>query len=114
MPDAVAELRAMPPAARRDILRALAPEERKLVQTLLIDTNAPAPVALTEAPNGHSPWLAGLIDQAGRAGGGTGRLTLAVRQHLARSVTPASAPRVSGRSLLDAVGGLGMGRKRPA
>jgi len=111
MPDTLAELRAMPPGTRRAILRALSREERATVIALLGEgPRAPATQPAT-AIDGHSPWLAALIAQTDGAGE---RLTPTVRQYLARSVTPPAAPRATGRSLLDAVGGLGMGRRRPA
>lgn len=122
-----AELDAMPSAARRAILRALTPSERAaLDRRLAAETDAAVAYAPPEAASEYSAWIAERIDIARTATGHAvaGNMTSAARQALLQAVgagsnRPAQRPALvppgtSGRSLLDAVGGLlGPRRTRP-
>lgn len=110
------ELQAMPPRARRAILRALTGVERQALETYL-EEGPVADARPVETSGGFSPWLSARIGVArGEAGAGPSadRMTQATRQVLLRSVdaingtarSPAKGPDNSGRSLFDAVNGM--------
>lgn len=108
----LAELQAMPPRARRSILRELSPAERMLLDARLQEA-AVEPGTSGETDQRFSPWLDSCVHAARTETGGT-RMTSATRQALLRSVdaitgvvpTKAADPHGSGRSLFDTVNGL--------
>lgn len=106
-----ADLAALPPGQRRDVLRALKPFERARVESLLREART-APAGPASGESGEpdcSPWLARRLSEA-RQGGDTGALTPAARELLLKAAADAAAadpdgdrPRPPQRSLATAV-----------
>lgn len=99
------ELTALAASDRRAVLRALDPDERRLVADAIR-----RPEAAMRASAGtvlHSAWMERLLATA-TAGTDDGRTTTATRASLLQAAgrAPAAHPRQAGRSLLQAAGGL--------
>lgn len=116
------ELEAMPPRARRAILRSLTSAEREMLATRAQDGAVSPHESATDADR-FSPWLALLVQQArtGMEGQEAARMTAASRQLLVRSADaisgsaqPPGTHQLPGRSLFDAMGGfLSQRRAKP-
>jgi hypothetical protein len=100
------DLAALGARDRRAILKALEPQDRARI-TAAMRSDAPAAVpAVTPAASAHSPWFNDLIAAASSESGWP--MTPAARGALldAGNQTVRKAPRATGRSLLQAAGGL--------
>jgi len=96
------DLSALAGADRRAILAGLDPDDRERVRAALRGHRPPPRPA---APGRHSEWLEALVNAARQGEGG---MTAAARAALieARDGSGEAAPRVPGRTLLQAAGGL--------
>jgi hypothetical protein len=94
---AARDLAVLSGADRRAILAALKPEERLRIEAAM--RGAPTPAASASEPL-HSPWFEGLQESS--------EVTAAARAALASASHPAPAidARSTGRSLMQAAGGL--------
>lgn len=113
--DLAAELRAMSPRARRQILAELSDSERQALDPIIDDAAAvPQPAGDAVPAPIFSPWLAQSI-AAARAGN-AGAVTAATRAALLKSADAIERPATSiasragvkdpGRSLMNAFGGM--------